>query len=416
MLKFILKKLHLFNFCKFIIKQIRALDVYIYYSKSKQVHKKVCKKKRINVAFILLDPAFWKNEALWVALKQNGRFNLCYWVTPYHSTDNKMRLIENCAAFAIQKKRQYFIASSLGEFRKFFRADFIFIMQPYPKMVPFTRKDIKNELICYVPYGYSNLNDDATYASPVQHYMWRFYVESEYIKTIAKNYLHGGAINVKPTGLPFACLFHSKLTNESMAWPANANSKKKIIWAPHWSIRAWSNGLFDISTFLSVSDIMLEMANKFKDSIFLICKPHPILKHVLNHDSEWGIQKTDEYFKKWETGENTAIVDGEYVDLFKQSDAMIHDCGSFILEYLLVDKPCMYLSFPNNKSNFNESTTRALECYHRGTSKNSIEQFIEDVLAGKDALQRQRKDFIYSYLRPDNQSPVDKIINDLLTP
>lgn len=32
-----------------------------------------------------------------------------------------------------------------------------------------------------------------------------------------------------------------------------------------------------------------------------------------------------------------------YVDLFKQSGEMIHDCGSFIMEDMLVNMPCMYL-------------------------------------------------------------------------
>ena len=40
---------------------------------------------------------------------------------------------------------------------------------------------------------------------------------------------------------------------------------------------------------------------------------------------------------------NAQMVDGRYIEVFKHSDAMIHDCGSFSLEYFYAHKPMMFL-------------------------------------------------------------------------
>lgn len=54
-------------------------------------------------------------------------------------------------------------------------------------------------------------------------------------------------------------------------------------------------------------------------------------------------RKTDRYYSEWESLSNAQLETGKYVDLFMTSDAMIHDCGSFTIEYHYTLKPVMYL-------------------------------------------------------------------------
>ena len=141
-----------------------------------------------------------------------------------------------------------------------------------------------------------------------------------------------------------------------------------------------------------------------------------MLRHALYHDPEWGQEKTDAYYRQWETMENTQLETGEYVDLFLQSDAMIHDSGSFILEYLLVDKPALYLVKEGPRPEFNEQTIAAIDSHYHGASGEDIKLFIKDVvLGGMDAKQKARRRVVDTYLRPPHgKSAAENIIDALL--
>jgi hypothetical protein len=60
----------------------------------------------------------------------------------------------------------------------------------------------------------------------------------------------------------------------------------------------------------------------------------------LEQDPNWGSEKTTAYYDKWDNLDNGQFKSGDYVDLLT-SDALIHDCGSFMAEYLVVGKPAL---------------------------------------------------------------------------
>jgi CDP-glycerol glycerophosphotransferase (TagB/SpsB family) len=84
---------------------------------------------------------------------------------------------------------------------------------------------------------------------------------------------------------------------------------------------------------------MIEMAKKYQDSVQFVFKPHPVLRSKLV--VLWGEEKTNAYYNTWDSLPNSTIHEDEYIDLFLTSDAMIHDSGSFTVEYLYVNKPVM---------------------------------------------------------------------------
>ena len=95
---------------------------------------------------------------------------------------------------------------------------------------------------------------------------------------------------------------------------------------------------------------------------------------------DWGNDSTLKYYALWENMNNTQLEEGDYIDLFMQSDAVIHDSGSFILEYLIANKPCMYLQKEAWNPHFNEMNREALKCYTLGRCQEDIEKFIMDVV------------------------------------
>ena len=157
---------------------------------------------------------------------------------------------------------------------------------------------------------------------------------------------------------------------------------------------------------------MLDIASKYRKNVLLIFKPHPLLKAKLY--KLWGKEKTDIYFLLWKEGENTSISEGEYVDLFLTSDAMIHDSGSFVTEYLFVNKPVMRTinDLPLDKQ-FNDFALSCLDNYYKAYNKQDIDNFIQNVINGIDPLKEKRTKFVNEVLMPKG-SPSQNIIDDIL--
>ena len=132
---------------------------------------------------------------------------------------------------------------------------------------------------------------------------------------------------------------------------------------------------------------------------------------------DWGKERTDAYYKEWEDGENSTFVSGEYIDLFKSSDGMIHDSHSFTVEYLYVDKPVMFMTNYDRESQCNAVGKRAFAAHYHGTTREDIQSFIEDVvIGGKDTMAEKRHQFYNDILVPPNgKSVAENIINEITT-
>ena len=192
---------------------------------------------------------------------------------------------------------------------------------------------------------------------------------------------------------------------------------KRVIWAPHWTVGE-ADSFFSTSTFLQYADFMLELARKYSSQIQFCFKPHPMLHNRLCRLEGWGRERADAYYRKWQELPNAQYNNGEYVGLFKQSDALIHDCGSFLIEYLMTGKPCMYLFREVKKApDLNRMSIDALECHYHGYTKEHIEEFLLNLLSGHDSMLRDRQSYRETYLLPQNgKTAAQNIIDTILPP
>ena len=75
---------------------------------------------------------------------------------------------------------------------------------------------------------------------------------------------------------------------------------------------------------------------------------------------------------------------GDYFDLFANSDAIVHDCGSYITEWLFTGKPCCFVAKDN--SIFKFFTALGNECIKHYTvaySRQQIIDFIKNIVEEK---------------------------------
>ena len=406
-----------YRYMKRLVLKNRALLYRSYYAwKSKKYALAAAEAgRKIKVAFMMWTPALWKNDALFRAMLDHPLYEPILWISAIgeNNGDLKQQRLFQCEEYAKNNNYPYYISDSFDEFRLSHKPDYVFVVQPYDPQIPFTLYQLKGVIPCYVPYAYCTLLDDFLYRGIKLQGFYKCYVESEYIREMLSSYMLNKGANLVASGLPIATQLRTPIRQS--VWPAFSKNKVKLIWAPHWTISTMETHFLALSSFLELADDILKLVRQ-RDDISVAFKPHPWLKERLYNAPTWGKVRTDAYFQAWAAGSNTFVAEGDYVALFQQSDAIIHDSSSFIHEYLLVDKPSMFLERADIKANFTESTLRALECYQRGRTILEVEAFIAKVKKGEDPMEEKRRAFVSSYLYPDGISPVDYIIDDLLNP
>ena len=130
----------------------------------------------------------------------------------------------------------------------------------------------------------------------------------------------------------------------------------------------------------------------------------------------WGEEKTEAYYQRWEKPGYSHVEQGNYLALFKHSDALIHDCGSFTVEYMYMDNPVMYLVRDESHAvNMIPYAREAYGLHYKARGKEDIERFIQNVIDGNDPLKEKRAAFKERYLLPPNgRSACENIIRSIL--
>lgn len=249
----------------------------------------------------------------------------------------------------------------------------------------------------------------------LQNKVTRYYLPTKVHKRIAELNMDSLGTNTLPTGSPKLDLFLDKNYTPADVWKPQPVRKKRIIWAPHHS-DGFSAQYYQFNAFYEIYDFMFELAEKYKDSIQIAFKPHPMLKPKL--DQRWGREKADEYYNRWAELENGQLEQGEFKDLFLGSDAMILDSISFIAEYTITNKPAFFTIGKTSRVNLNTFGKKIFKELYKpnGDLKKGIEDFVVNVVInGNDYQRKKRTQFINEYMLPPNGiSASENIYNDMV--
>lgn len=228
-----------------------------------------------------------------------------------------------------------------------------------------------------------------------------------YMDNHGKNVCACGSLKLRP-------IFDASYIPKQV-WKEQKKVKKKIIWAPHHEDRTGEE-MYQYDAFYDLYDVMLEIAEKYKEEIQFAFKPHPLLKVKLIR--YWGEDAQRQYYERWENMENTQLEEGEFIDLFLTSDAMILDCISFVAEYSATRKPAMFTLGSHTRVRMNEMGDALLDQMYiaKGDLKNQICSFIEDVvIAGNDVKKQGRDEVVSKYLaQPNELSAAQNVYNKMM--
>lgn len=370
--------------------------------------RRIRNKNKIKVVFFQMNESVWKYKGIYDLMLKNQQFEPTIVVVPNTLFGEDLMLNNMHLTFDGFQRKGYKVINSYNsvnqswlDVKKVINPDIVFFSIPYD----LTREDyyinnFMDTLTCYVPYFFGiNILYGDNYNTLFHNLLWKAFYETPIHKEFALKYSQNKGINVVVSGYPGLDIFYNKDVKTDNPWKIKDEMVKRVIWAPHHTIEG-QGGTLNYSNFLKYSEFFIEFALKYKNSVQIAFKPHPNLKPKLFLDKNWGTKRANNYYNYWNEIDNGFLVESDYFDLFLTSDALIHDCGSFMIEYLTIGKPVLYLiKDVNLKHRFNKLGQIALNKHYHALKEQDILDFVEGrVLNSNDIMVNERKDFCNKYL------------------
>ena len=180
------------------------------------------------------------------------------------------------------------------DIKKITQPDIVFFTNPHK--LTFEKYYLNNfidRLTCYVPYAFVVIHSiHIHYNQKIHHSLWRYFIETKFHMEFSRKYIKDSSNNVVVTGFPGLDSIFSKNYKPSTPWKSYLNkTAKKIIWAPHHTIKGEGSGL-DYSSFEEYSDFFITLLEN-TPNIQIAFKPHPLLKEKLYRKKDWGKDKNE---------------------------------------------------------------------------------------------------------------------------
>lgn len=405
----------------------------IYYEFVRLNYRRILKKKqqqeKIEIAFLFVLDNIQIYRKIIEYLKTNPKYSISIYVCPYTSRTDKIMKEQMVVTYESLKKKGFAPIPTYDEqtgrwlnIKRYKRPDIVFFTNPHTlTKKKYQVSNFLNSLTFYVPYGYMIANiQQLQFNQPFHNLLFKAFYESNLHVQMALKYALNKGKNVINTGYPLCDKFLEKEYIPTDNWKIKNKAVKRIIWAPHHSIENNSKQL-GYSNFKTYYQIIIDILKNYSDKIQIAFKPHPLLKSRLYLESDWGKEKTDNYYQLWDSLENGQLADGDYIDLFLTSDAMIFDSISFIAEYIYTSKPGLFMIRDESVfKKFNEFGVNAFNLLYHSTNQNELIDFVENVvLMGKDSKKEERMLFFDKYLiqneNVDASTLIYNYINTLMT-
>lgn|GEM_PF-1052037 len=385
-----------------------------YSAKAKEIKKKYRKEKKIKVAFIVVFKSVFTMAPVFEKMSDDPVFDPYIIVAP--DVSDTMRYQKSTYRDTYSGLKELYGDRVIGGFEEKNETYYelkdeypvVLFMNPYASLVhPYHHIDYfadKNVLTMYASYGFGALNFwDNVIRTDFYNMLWKACVESEenmrYLES--KEAIKG--LNGIVTG-------YMKMDKLALLTPEK-KERKRVLICPHHTV--WGDKTLNISNFLRFSELFVRLPKMFPQVDFVF-RPHPLLvKNILLHNV-WTQSELDDYFNRLLSSPNMEYdTSGDYMQKFLDSDAMIHDCGSFIGEYLYTEKPCMYM-IRDKEETYKTLVPFGASCmdrYYLGKEEQDIVDFIEKVvIGGDDPMKEDRERFVREKLKVNYPHATDVVI------
>lgn len=339
---------------------------------------------RLKMAIIYQLSESWINvRTIWQAAKKRNDVECCVILLPFihhqlewSRTREEQFLINEGVAYACWDKFDFLDA----------KFDVVIFTSPYDSTRPseysfFKIKEVVPVTV-YIPYGLEVggglMNIEFQYRQPTAAECTVTFVRSSEAKKMFSLYCPTGDKHVHVSGHPRLDAytgFSDFIVDDGLL--SEIAGRKAVLWNAHFSFteNLWST--FDILA----RDIFTEVL--IRPQLVLIFRPHPLLYKTMINSGVFSEDEIDKF--KAELVKLGVIVDerSDHRHAFFASSALLTDAGSFLVEYLILDKPVLYLSNEDG-AGLNELGEAVVDVYDQATERGQIAAFLDRLIASKD--------------------------------
>ena len=364
---------------KFLTKIFNDIQ-YIFNSKfveknQKKVLEKLSKEikyRKLRVAFLHFRAAKWKCDSLYDLFKNSEYFEPFIIVSRFDSPKMPSEVVNETYKFFKNKNYNIQLAYNIekDEFIPIekFSPDIIFYGEPwsiYEEHAPLAMS--KSALLYYVPYFIANVSSYMEYGLSFHLYLYKHFLINDLARDFYAPKMLNKGKNLKVVGHPQLDYFYLEQNK-------NLENKNYVIYAPHWSINVPEE---NYATFEWNGEFLLEYAKKHPE-INWVFKPHPTLKERIISQKIMSEESIEKYWNDWDKI-SFKYESGDYMDIFAQSKAMITDCGSFLTEYFITEKPVIHL-ISETSIGYNPSAEAVVENYYKAHNLEELELLLNNII------------------------------------
>lgn len=369
------------------------------------------KSRKIKVCFFLMYHSVFSAKNIYYNMLRDNKFDPFIVIIPdiMRSNGQELALMKQEYNAAYQKYEKVyssydFLNNRYTDFSK--NCDIAFVSTLYKNHTHkfYTPEYFKEKGVrtCFVNYGYSV----SKYGNNILNgcNVDKVFIESEIIKN-----------ELKLPNNRICCLGNPKMDNFVLAYKKmKKRLRKRILISPHHTIINWENGL-NLSNFIKYSDFFLQLP-KFYPQIDFVYRPHQLLSYNLKHFNIWDDEKISNYINTMRSYSNVYVshTSEDYFDIFVNSDGIIHDCGSFMAEYLFSGNPACYMINEHTRQDLNDFGNKCVDMHYQAFNEQDIVNFIDNViLNGEDPMKEKRRAFVYDELKinyPNSAKAICKYI------
>lgn len=359
------------------------------------INKIKAQKKPIRICFAVVYDSVFQGEPLFMQLLNDKDFSPFILVIPdiARGRENEKFQLQKTLK-SLRKKYGDKVQSSYSYQDKRYKdyseeIDIICTANPYDQMThPLYSITYLSQKCLPIYFNYAYPNDHYSYthiASTLPlSLMWKYFTESDKVTQTFKEHMLNNGANLVTVGY---------IKMDRLAEQKKRPSKRKsIIIAPHHSVGQQFKNVYNISTFMQHADLYQKLPELYPEIDFIF-RPHPLLFPTLAKNDIWGKEKTEAYFREIQSHNNMTWQNGgDYFETFTNADGMIHDCGSFVSEFVYTGKPmCFLLSHEKNIDYFfMENGAEILRNSYLAYTSDDIRKYIEQVIiCGNDEKSAQ---------------------------
>ncbi|MCR5762990.1 MAG: hypothetical protein K6G00_06350 [Treponema sp.] len=345
-------------------------------------------KKLRFASYVVYDSVFGAKGIVDLMLKEPEKYDIKFVVCPdvYRDMDG-LKQYHKTKDFLTEQYGKDNVLDGYDENRKEFvdwsdSFDVVYMANPYDVLVNRVHgiryMSTRNVLPFFICYGYivSKWFMKEFVSSTECSLLYKYFVETKHTELECSEYQIAEGRNIILSGYP--------KMDALAGLPEVKNSRKKILIAPHHTVKGMGDADYlQLSNFMDYSDFILELPDLYPQADFVF-RPHPLLFKNLLMKNFWTQEQVDSYIEKIQSKKNVVYsTESEYLHLFRECDALIHDCGSYMVEWLYTGKPCCYVveTEEHTRNQLSRLCNEALGLHTEiADSREKISDFISRVL------------------------------------